>query len=55
LAEYEEEDAVEILLRAKPKADATDAKKMTPLHVAAGKNNLALVKLLVRVVLLPSR
>lgn len=39
---------MEVILRAKPNVDATDAKKMTALHVAAGKCNVELVKLLVR-------
>lgn len=47
-AEYEEEEAMELILRAKPKVDAGDPKKMTALHVAAGKGNLDVVKLLVR-------
>lgn len=46
--EYEEEEAMEIILRAKPKVDAVDPKKMTALHVAAGKGSVELVKLLVR-------
>ncbi|KAJ0396820.1 hypothetical protein P43SY_006597 [Pythium insidiosum] len=45
--QYEEEEAVQILLRAKAKVDAVDSKKMTALHVAAGKGNIELVKLLV--------
>lgn len=38
-----------MILKAKPKVDAADAKKMTALHVAAGKGNLEIVRLLVRV------
>lgn len=36
-----------MVLRAKPKVDAADAKKMTALHIAAGKGNIDAVKLLV--------
>lgn len=46
-AEYEEPEAMEVILRAKPSVDAVDAKKMTALHVAAGKCSLEIAKLLV--------
>lgn len=36
-----------MVLRAKPKVDAVDSKKMTALHIAAGKGNIDAVKLLV--------
>lgn len=39
---------MEMLLRAKPNVNAVDPKRMTALHVAAGKGNLELVRLLVR-------
>jgi ankyrin repeat protein len=40
-----------MILKNKPKVDAVDAKKMTALHVAAGKGNLEILRLLVGVVL----
>jgi ankyrin repeat protein len=49
--EFEEVEALEMILKNKPKVDAVDAKKMTALHVAAGKGNLEILRLLVGVVL----
>jgi ankyrin repeat protein len=48
LIEYGLEDAMLAILRARPKVDALDLKKMTALHVACGKGDLDLIKLLVR-------
>lgn len=49
--EFEEAEALEMILKNKPKVDAVDAKKMTALHVAAGKGNLEIVRLLVGIAL----
>lgn len=48
-AEFEEVDAIEMVLKAKPKVDAADGKKMTALHVGAGKGNLEILQILVRI------